>query len=184
MRHPDIFAAILVGGRGSRMGGADKARLREGDRTFVERLVAALAPVVAEVVLCGRAEQDYPETGCRLIADRHQGVGPLGGLEAALAAAPVPWCFLVACDMPAVDGEVLDRLAAQRQPNLQVVVPRTARLEPACALYHVDALTAVRAALARCSHALHHLVAALPHVEVAFEADLAARLRNVNRTGD
>ncbi len=185
MPYPDIFAAILVGGRGSRMGGVDKARLRDAEGvTFVERLVSALSPAVVEVVLSGRAEQDYAETGLRLVADRRRDAGPLGGLEAVLETAPAPWCFLVACDMPEVDAQVLDRLAAARQPDAQVVVPRTRWVEPTCALYHVGALVPVGAALARGERALFKLVAGLTHVEVEFAGSAAKKLRNVNRPDD
>jgi molybdenum cofactor guanylyltransferase len=77
--NPVLLGAILAGGRAQRFG-SDKAQaLYEGTR-LIDRVSAALAAQCADVVVCGREEAgftcipDWPEPG----------LGPLGGLAAAL----------------------------------------------------------------------------------------------------
>jgi molybdopterin-guanine dinucleotide biosynthesis protein A len=77
--NPLILGAILAGGQARRFG-SDKAQaLYRGER-LIDRVADALAAQCAEVVVCGREEAgfacipDWPEPG----------MGPLGGLAAAL----------------------------------------------------------------------------------------------------
>lgn len=74
-----ILGAILAGGQARRFG-SDKAHaLYQGER-LIERVASALAAQCEGVVVCGRSE---PGFAC--IADRPgPGLGPLGGLNAAL----------------------------------------------------------------------------------------------------
>ena len=183
--YADVFAAILVGGTGSRLGGADKAMLRGPDGTpLLERLVATLAPAVCEVVLIGRAGQRY-DVGCRQLEDTRPASGPLAGLDAALTAEIAPWCFLVACDMPAVGVELLELLAARRRDHTCVVVPRIDdRLEPTAALYAASCRHAIRAALDAGRRAVHRVVLELAHEAVEVPRELRAQLANINTPED
>lgn len=77
--NPVLLGAILAGGQARRFG-SDKAQaLYEGAR-LIDRVAAALSAQCTAVVVCGREEPgfdcipDWPE----------QGLGPLGGLAAAL----------------------------------------------------------------------------------------------------
>lgn len=183
-RYPDIFAGVLVGGRGSRLGGCDKARLPVADasETFLRRICNELHGVVREVVLSGRQDQAYPEVNARLVPDRIINAGPLGGLEALMAAAPVAWCLLVACDMPNFSASILHRLEPWRRDNqVQLVVPNSpAGLQPTCALYHRGLLPGVQSALQQGRRSLHALIDASDHVTVEFANEDSGLFTNVN----
>lgn len=74
-----VLGAILAGGR-SRRFGRDKASEPLEGVAMLERVAAALAPQVNAIVVCGRS---WP--GFVSLADLPQpGIGPLGGLLAAL----------------------------------------------------------------------------------------------------
>jgi molybdopterin-guanine dinucleotide biosynthesis protein A len=75
-----LLGAILAGGR-SRRFGTDKAATPIDGVPMIERIHAALAAEVDAVVVCGRPWRDWP-----MLADMPgPGLGPLGGLLAALA---------------------------------------------------------------------------------------------------
>ncbi|HEY8588234.1 MAG TPA: NTP transferase domain-containing protein [Naasia sp.] len=80
---PTWAAVILAGGRGSRLGGADKAALRLGGVPLVDRLLSALADAAAVVVV-----GDHPPTSAaalvRVSVVREN--PPFGGPVAATAA--------------------------------------------------------------------------------------------------
>lgn len=184
--YEDIFAAILVGGRGTRLGGVEKARLLTPDgRPLVTRLIDVLRPAVADVVLSGRQDQDYSDTGCRLIPDLRHEAGPLAGLEAVLSVAPQPWCFLVGCDMPHLDASLLDTLARGRSSGVRLIVAETAAgPEPTCALYRRDLLDRVRVTLDTRRRALRDLFDDPGLVRVRLAPHQERLLTNINTDAD
>ena len=95
-----ILGAVLAGGR-SRRFGSDKAMALLNGRTLLDHAMAALAPHVATVVICGR------DGG---LADRPRAdLGPLGGLNAALhhaAAQGFAGVLTTGCDMPVYPAEL------------------------------------------------------------------------------
>jgi molybdenum cofactor guanylyltransferase len=158
-------AAILVGGRARRFGGRDKSALVVGGRTILERQLAALAPLTDDVLLVGSAADvgsatnagsafgpsdgpakagphrysegahGYIDGAHRYVEDRVAESGPLGGLDAALAAARDDAVILLACDMPFVTTAWLAYLLASAD-GFEAVVPRSDRgYHPLCAVY-------------------------------------------------
>jgi molybdopterin-guanine dinucleotide biosynthesis protein A len=98
----------------------------------------------------------------RAIADIVPGCGPLGGLHAALTEMRSDRVFLVACDMPYVDGRFAEYLLSLAG-EAAVVVPQTDRgYHPLCAVYTGACLEPVAARLAERRLALHGLFADVP----------------------
>jgi molybdopterin-guanine dinucleotide biosynthesis protein A len=130
----DIDGFILAGGASRRMG-TDKARLRLGEWTFVERIRQALSAIAARISLVGGRPAANVWEG-PVVPDIYTDWGALGGLHAALAHAQQPWVAIVACDLPFVTAELFTYLAACRD-QFAAVVPAQAdgRWQPLCALY-------------------------------------------------
>jgi molybdopterin-guanine dinucleotide biosynthesis protein A len=133
-------AAILAGGRASRLHGVDKSALVVGGRPILARQLDALDGLVDDVfVVGGTSAPGLPRVA--RIADRAPGHGPLGGIQAALHQAGAAACTLiVACDLPFVSRPFLAHLLARaldREGEVDVVVPqRDDRLHPLCAAYN------------------------------------------------
>ncbi len=83
---PRPLGLVLAGGLARRMGGGDKARIRIGGATILERVLARLAPQCARIVL--NANNDparFADTGLPILPDSVEGfVGPLAGILAGL----------------------------------------------------------------------------------------------------
>jgi len=147
-----ISAAILAGGRAARFGGRDKSAIvvdAADGRTILQRQLDALAPlaggILDDVLIVGGAA----DPRARTIEDRVADCGPLGGLDAALAAARRDAVLLLACDMPFVTTALLAHLAAAAVEPFDAVVPRTERgYHPLCAVYRRTAADAVARNLA------------------------------------
>ena len=141
-------AAILAGGRASRFGGRDKSALVVEGRPILDRQLAALAQVADDVMLVVGNETP-PRADVRVVRDRVTASGPLGGLDAALAAARHDGLVLLACDMPFVTARLLGHLLSLT-PGADAVVPRTERgYHPLCAAYTRACQAAVAGRLAR-----------------------------------
>jgi molybdopterin-guanine dinucleotide biosynthesis protein A len=142
-------AAILAGGRASRFGGRDKGALIVEGLPILDRQMAALSQVADEVMLVVSEQMPPPRADVRIVRDRVSASGPLGGLDAALAAARHDTLVLIACDMPFVSAGLLGHLLALTS-EADAVVPRTERgYHPLCAAYTRACQPAIAVHLAR-----------------------------------
>ncbi len=124
-----ILGAVLAGGQ-SRRFGTDKALAELGDRPLIAHAAAALEPYVETVVICGRAFSDYVA-----LADRPApGLGPLGGLAAALRHAAdhgFDAVLSIGCDMPVLPAALVEALVA-------IGAPVAVRTLPICGLWRAS----------------------------------------------
>jgi molybdopterin-guanine dinucleotide biosynthesis protein A len=160
-------SAILAGGRSRRMG-RDKARIVVGGETLLERTLSALRPICDEVMVVvaqGGTPPNVPPD-VRVVVDRVPEAGPLGGLEAALAAASHDVVVVVAVDLPDLSGTVLAAQVAmaEKRPEMDVVTLRRRDAggdEPLHAVYRRAALPRVTALLATGERRMSALLAGL-----------------------
>jgi molybdopterin-guanine dinucleotide biosynthesis protein A len=142
-----VSGAILAGGQ-SRRFGSDKSIAEVAGERLIDRVLAAMRPVVDEVLVVGGARLALGADVCK-VDDAFPGAGPLGGLATALAAARKERVLLLGCDLPLVTEKLL-RALLDRAGEVDAVVPQGPRgLEPLCAVYEKTCLGPVRDALAR-----------------------------------
>jgi molybdenum cofactor guanylyltransferase len=147
-------AAILAGGHARRFGGRDKSQLVVDGRTILERQIDELSQIVDDIMIVSAFAESrgpasrYKRGDVRHVADREPDRGPLGGLDAALAAARSRDLVVIACDMPFVSAALLAYLLSFAG-NADAVVPRTDRgYHPLCAVYTHGCAMAVERNLA------------------------------------
>jgi molybdopterin-guanine dinucleotide biosynthesis protein A len=104
-------AVILSGGRGQRLGGADKATLELGGRSLLDRALVAVADAAEVVVVGPEVATSRPVAFTR---ESPPGSGPLAGLAAGVAALAGSYEHVVvlAVDMPLVDAATVARILA------------------------------------------------------------------------
>lgn len=133
------YGLVLAGGRSARMG-RDKATLDYHGRPQIDVCFDLLSACCARVFLSNRADQEDAPGHRHLpqLHDREPGLGPMGGLLAALEAHPDEAWLVVACDLPFLRREVLDDLLARRDPARAATAFRSRHdglPEPLCAVY-------------------------------------------------
>jgi molybdopterin-guanine dinucleotide biosynthesis protein A len=158
-RAPRILGAVLAGGEGRRFGGP-KAEARLGGVPLVERAVALVRTVVDDVVVVTANPLAAPPAP--VIPDRIPGMGPLGGLDAALRHAQeggFEGVLLVACDLPLLTRAVLEEVVGALAAGRPAAAParRGGGVEPLCAAYRVACLDAVERRLGEVDRSLHAL---------------------------
>ena len=133
----DVQGFILVGGASRRMG-QDKAQLRLGTETLLERVAGQLSGATSSVTLVGG-----PQAGNILpnVPDVYEKWGALGGIHGALSATKTDWIVVIACDLPFVTRDLFERLKSFADKSLDAVVPiqPDGRPQPVCALYRREA---------------------------------------------
>jgi molybdenum cofactor guanylyltransferase len=102
-------ALILAGGKARRFGGIAKHELVVDGETIFARQVRVLAPRVTEILVS--SPRDI--AGYRTVRDPRDGVGPLAGIAAGLAACRTEWLLVVAGDMPYLSAQLIDQLLAR-----------------------------------------------------------------------
>ena len=117
----ETFGLVLAGGLARRMGGGDKALIRIGSETILQRALARLAPQVTGIVLNANGDLSrFASFGLPAVADSVPDfAGPLAGILAGLdwIAANQPgteWMVSVPGDCPFLPRDLVARLHAAR----------------------------------------------------------------------
>ena len=126
--------AIIAGGKGSRLGGMPKGLLRYQGQAVLDRLLALRARA-HHVILVGDTLEAYHSWGLKTVADAAVGKGAPAGVAAALLAAPTPWVWVVACDMPFVTEAAVRRLLDAAPSSQGACFQCRGRLEPLLGVY-------------------------------------------------
>lgn len=149
---PSFNAAVLAGGRSSRLGGVPKSSLILAGSSLLDITCAAVSGARRTVVV---GPEPGPERSAGPLTDYVRESPPFGGPAAAVAAAvghfnstAEPWLLVVACDMPRVAVAVRHLLEAVSQdPSVSVLAHDGGRDQPLAALYRSSELaSAVEAA--------------------------------------
>jgi molybdopterin-guanine dinucleotide biosynthesis protein A len=121
--HTPLSAAVLAGGKSSRMG-QDKALLPlvAGGPPLLSLVLDRLREVADDVCVVANEGGRYERFGARVVPDREQGIGALGGIYSALLEATHDYCLIVACDMPFLSRDLLRRMASEPR-TYDVLVP-------------------------------------------------------------
>ena len=126
---------LLAGGRSRRMGGGNKALLPIGGRSIVERVSDVLREIFPRTIVVTDSPEDFEFLGFPMFGDLIPGCGSLGGLYTGLKLCDRDYGFLVACDMPFLNREVISYML-QRAQDYDVVIPKVSGLlEPLHAIY-------------------------------------------------
>jgi len=137
---------VLAGGASTRMG-TDKALLRVGGRTLIERALALLASAGATPRIVGSRE-DLARFA-PVIPDLRKACGPLSGIEAGLLASRSPLALFIPVDLPLLSPPLLRLLPSRaRRTGSPATIPRMlGQVQPLCALYHRDLQPGISEAL-------------------------------------
>jgi molybdenum cofactor guanylyltransferase len=118
---PPTLGLVLAGGLARRMGGGDKARIRIGGRTILERVLARLKPQCGQIIINANGDPArFADTHLPVVADSVPDfAGPLAGILAGLdwAAAKAPdceWLASVPGDCPFLPSDLVARLHEAR----------------------------------------------------------------------
>lgn len=180
---PSYDAIVLAGGSGRRLGGVDKAGLRVGEQTLLDRALDAVAGASKRVVV-GPPRALPP--GVLSASEEPPGGGPVAAIEAGLAEVSEPLVVVLACDMPLINpGVVAQMVAAAAGPGGRdtealvtatsgsgccdgvLLVDERGHRQPLAAVYCADSLRRAIAGLGTARDAaMRELVAQLGLVEL------------------
>lgn len=137
-RRTPVWGCVLIGGRSSRMGHPKHLIGDDQGKTWLERTVGILRPMVDGLVVSGAGLLPPGLADIPRLLDIPRVSGPLAGVVAAMRWQPLVSWVVLACDMPRVSGEAVAWLLAERPLGCWGRVPKNAesgRFEPLFAWY-------------------------------------------------
>jgi len=148
-----LLGLVLAGGRSTRMR-TDKAALRYGGRSQLERAMELITPHVQRAYVSVRADQTEDPLRARFaqIRDDRENVGPIAGLLAAQSRHPQAAWLVLACDLPLLDVATLSCLVRSRAPHRSATAYRSSHdglPEPLCAIWEPRSAAPLAAYVAR-----------------------------------
>jgi molybdenum cofactor guanylyltransferase len=155
---------VLAGGLARRIGGGDKARIKIGGATILQRVLACLSPQCGRIIINANGDaQRFADIGLPVVADSVPDfAGPLAGILAGLdwAAAHAPdneWLLSVPGDCPFLPKDLVTRLHdARATANVPLACARSGEWRhPVVGLWPVKLREDLRHALV--SEGLHKI---------------------------
>ncbi len=150
---PSLSAIVLAGGHSSRMG-QDKALIEIAGVPMLRRVCEAALHCTPRVYVVARDDryQALLPPDCQLLietplAGENRGSGPLVGFAQGLVAIATDWVLLLACDLPRLQGPVLQTWCQQLDSvplTAIALLPRSPQgWEPLCGFYRCSSLTSL-----------------------------------------
>ena len=139
-------AAILVGGKSSRMG-SNKAFLELKGKTFIELQIDLLREIFDDIFISANTSSEYEYLNLSIFKDVYPGKGPLGGIYTSLINSSSLHTFMLACDMPFIGPELINHLKDLTK-EYDVVIPKSEKgLEPLHAFYSKKCIDPIKRSL-------------------------------------
>ena len=177
----ELTLGILAGGRGSRLGGRDKAWLMRDGVPQVVRIARRFDSECAAVLVS--ANRDLPRLaahGWCAVEDRIADIGPLGGIDALAAVCQTPWMLTIPVDIVDANDCLLRTLVEAGGDG--AVAEDDDGVQPLVALYRVESLrVAVAEAIRAGAFSVQAMQAPMQLARVRFRG---LRFGNLNTPDD
>jgi molybdopterin-guanine dinucleotide biosynthesis protein A len=159
--YKDVTGVILVGGKSSRYG-TNKALAKINGIPLIENVIRVMGSLFQDLVLITNTPDQYAYLELPMYEDLIKGLGPVGGIYTALNSITNDAGFFVACDMPALNPDLIRHMVGIRD-DFDVVVPEiSGKMEALHALY-----------TARCIPALRRLIDRHEYQTIRFFSDVS-----------
>lgn len=152
-----VVGIVLAGGKSTRFG-SDKALFPYRGRPMITYALGFLKSVTNNIFISS-ANPAHSQFGYPLIADQYAGIGPIGGIHAALKQAGSFPCFFVPVDLPLLTIDIATSLvSAYRPDNMALVARYQLQLQPLIGIYNSLSLPTIEYQISQGDYKLTHLL--------------------------
>lgn len=139
----EVSCIILAGGENSRID-REKAFLKIGERTFIEEQVSSLKKIFNEIIIVTNNRRNFKDMDVKVVTDIVPHSGPMGGLFTGLAVSSNIHCFVIGCDMPLINLELIKFMIDEIKEN-DIVIPLSSKgKETLFAIYSINCLETIK----------------------------------------
>ena len=130
---------ILAGGKSRRIA-TDKAFLTLGNQPIIADTMDTLKSLFPDIFIITNNPEPYHSIAAEKVRDIIPEKGPLGGLYTGLTVSRTQYNFVVACDMPFLNPDLILYMLDQREGFDAIVPQSVGGLEPLHAIYSKSCL--------------------------------------------
>lgn len=125
LKTPNFSAAILAGGKNSRFNGENKSFLKVENKFIIDRIQKVLHSIFSEIIIVTNNTELYHKySDSIIVSDFYKETGPLGGIHAALLNSLNDNVFIVSCDMPFLNTElILKQIDFHIKAQSEITIP-------------------------------------------------------------
>ncbi len=177
----NFSAAILVGGKSSRMG-SDKAQLIYQNKTFLEHITKALIPL--EITLSINPSQKQYKA-YKTVIDHNLNIGPISGFKAIMDSTSSEYTLICSCDLPLISQELVSYFIGQASIyQKSVVAVIDGKIMPTFGIYHKDIANIINQQIRNGNYRLTSLLEAIKPHYLEIPSCFAFELQNINTMSD
>jgi molybdopterin-guanine dinucleotide biosynthesis protein A len=179
----DITGIVLAGGKSSRMG-SDKGLIKIDNKTFVENVIAAMEPLVNEIIIVSN-KPEYDQFGFYRVEDDIKDSGPLAGLYSGLKYSNSEFNLVLSCDIPIIKTEILEKLIEVDYKNYEVTqIESHNKTMPLIAIYQKQCMHKCLELLQQDERRLRVAVNQLKTKTIVIDSEYDPFVKNVNNKED
>ncbi len=181
-------AYILAGGE-SRRFGTDKALYPLKGSPLIQHVIERLEPLFDSLTIVSSRKEGLLFSGLEIIPDRIEGIGPLGGIHAAMTHCKSDRFFIVACDLPGLNRDFV-RYMIDIDGDYDIILPLVEnRWEPLHAIYRKECRGSVEELISRGRRRVFDFfdscrLREIGEEEIRFFGDPSHIFRNINYRED
>ncbi len=142
MSQNQITGCILAGGKSSRYG-TDKALIRIGEQTLIEKTAHELSSVFSRMLIVSNSTETCEFLNFPVYPDIIRNIGPLGGIHSALTHAETDKVFLISCDLPYMTADFIHFIAVHHSESPIILPVTNGIIQPLCGLYSKSCLPVI-----------------------------------------
>ncbi|MGY8886185.1 MAG: molybdenum cofactor guanylyltransferase [Flavobacteriales bacterium] len=174
-----ITGIILAGGKSSRMG-EDKGFLKLNGKTFMSSIIAALKPIVGEIIIVSN-NSEYDVFNLKRVADSMEDSGPLAGLYSGLLHSETENNIVLSCDVPLISSSVLKKLLEGAPSEAEVIqFESEGKTMPLVAMYKKKCRHHFLKLLQTNERRLRFAIDQLDVKTITLDSELGKTVRNIN----
>lgn len=137
-----VSGIILAGGENTRIK-TEKAFIQLGTKTLIENTICLFKKIFSEIIIVTNSPRSYLKFKTKVVEDLIKNKGPLGGIFSGLCFSTNELNFVVACDMPFINSDLVNYII-QKPQEYDVVIPEiNGKTESLFARYSKNALPVI-----------------------------------------
>lgn len=134
---------ILAGGENIRMA-TNKAFLKIGEEPLIERILFIFKGLFDDIIIVTNQPELYISYDITLVGDLIKNKGPIAGIYSGLLNSKNNYSFIVACDMPYLNRQLISFMMGLVDGDTDIVAPRFRGLvEPLHSIYSKSCLNVI-----------------------------------------
>lgn len=184
----NISAYITAGGKSKRFKQDKSLFLLEG-KPLIQHVVDIIRPIFDDIIIISNDTEKFNFLGLETIEDIIHGIGPIGGLHAALTHSKDEKIFIFPCDMPYLNSEFINYMISLPE-EYDVVIPSVGGYyEPLHAIYSKTCLPFINESIENKEYQIYKFfdnvnVRKVADDEIEYYDDPLSIFRNINYLED